>query len=74
VCLFYILSDWHILEFETLLADIGYPTCKITYAGTNMGKILYPQMDMGNLTGGFFDGQIYGTILPNDYIPVAIPG
>jgi hypothetical protein len=39
-----------------------------------MGKILYPRVYMGNPTGRiFFDGYGYGMVLPDGYVPVAIP-
>jgi hypothetical protein len=39
-----------------------------------MGKILYPRVYMGNPTGIiFFDGYGYGMVLPDGYVPVAIP-
>jgi hypothetical protein len=51
-----------ILEFKTFLA------------GTGMGKILYARVYMGNPTGRiFFDGYGYGMVLPDGYVPVAIP-
>ena len=63
-----------ILEFKTFLAGTGYPTGKNTRAGTGMGKILYPRVYMGNPTGRiFFDGYGYGMVLPDGYVPVAIP-
>ena len=63
-----------ILEFKTFLAGAGYPTGKNTRAGTGMGKILYPRVYMGNPTGRiFFDGYGYGMVLPDGYVPVAIP-
>jgi hypothetical protein len=53
---------------------MGYPTGKNTRAGTGMGKILYPRVYMGNPTGRiFFDGYGYGMVLPDGYVPVAIP-
>jgi hypothetical protein len=63
-----------ILEFKTFLAGAGYPTGKNTRVGTGMDKILYPRVYMGNATGRiFFDGYGYGMVLPNVYVPVAIP-
>jgi hypothetical protein len=63
-----------ILEFKTFLAGTGYPTGKNTRAGTGMGKILYPRVYMGNPAGKFFfDGYGYGMVLPDGYVPVAIP-
>jgi hypothetical protein len=63
-----------ILEFKSFLAGTGYPTDKNTRAGTGMGKILYPRVYMGNPTGrNFFDGYGYGMVLPDGYVPVAIP-
>jgi hypothetical protein len=63
-----------ILEFNSFLAGTGYPTGKNTHAGTGMGKILYPRVYMGNPTGRiFFDGYEYGMVLPDGYVPVAIP-
>jgi hypothetical protein len=63
-----------ILEFKTFLAGTSYPTGKNTRAGTGMGKILYPRVYMGNPTGRiFFDGYGYGMVLPDGYVPVAIP-
>jgi hypothetical protein len=63
-----------ILEFKTFLAGTGYPTGKNTRAGTGMGKILYPRVYMGNPTGRiFFDGYGYGMVLPDGYVPIAIP-
>jgi hypothetical protein len=65
-----------ILEFKTFLAGTGYPTGKITHAGTGTGtgRILYPRALMGNPTGrSFFDGYGYETALPDGYVPVAIP-
>jgi hypothetical protein len=63
-----------ILEFKTFLAGAGYPTGKNTRAGTGMGKILYPRVYMGNPTGRIvFDGYGYGMVLPDGYVPVAIP-
>jgi hypothetical protein len=63
-----------ILEFNSFLAGMGYPTGKNTRAGTGMGKILYPRVYMGNPTGRiFFDGYGYGMVLPDGYVPVAIP-
>jgi hypothetical protein len=63
-----------ILEFKTFLAGTGYSTGKNTRAGTGMGKILYPRVYMGNLTGRiFFYGYGYGMLLPDGYVPVAIP-
>ena len=63
-----------ILEFKTFLAGTGYPTGKKTRAGTGMGKVLYPRVYMGNPTGrNFFDGYGYGMVLPDGYVPVAIP-
>jgi hypothetical protein len=60
------------LEFKTFLAATGYPTGKNTRAG--MGKILYPRVYMGNPTSRiFFDGYEYGMVLPDGYVPVAIP-
>jgi hypothetical protein len=39
-----------------------------------MGKVLYPRVYMGNPTGrNFFDGYGYGMVLPDGYVPVAIP-
>jgi hypothetical protein len=62
------------LEFNSFLAGTGYPTGKNTRAGTGMGKILYPRVYMGNPTGRiFFDGYGYGMVLPDGYVPVAIP-
>jgi hypothetical protein len=37
-----------ILEFETFLATMGYPTGKITRTCTCMSKILFPRADIGN--------------------------
>jgi hypothetical protein len=63
-----------ILEFNSFLAGTGYPTGKNTRVGTGMGKILYPRVYMGNPTGRiFFDGYGYGIVLPDGYVPVAIP-
>jgi hypothetical protein len=63
-----------ILEFNSFLAGTGYPTGKNTRAGTGMGKILYPRVYMGNPTDRiFFDGYGYGMVLPDGYVPVAIP-
>jgi hypothetical protein len=62
-----------ILEFKTFLAGMDYSTGKITRVGTSMGKILYPRVYMGNLTGRFFYGYEYGMVLPAEYVPVAIP-
>jgi hypothetical protein len=63
-----------ILEFNSFLAGMGYPTGKNTRAGTGMGKILYPRVYMGNPTGRiFFDGYGYGMVRPDGYVPVAIP-
>jgi hypothetical protein len=63
-----------ILESKIFLAGTGYPTGKITRAGTGMGRILYPRAYMGNPTGtSFFDGYGYGMTLPDGYVPVAIP-
>jgi hypothetical protein len=65
-----------ILEFKTSLAGTGYPTGKNTRAGTGTGtgKILYPRVYVGNPTGRIvFDGYMYGMILPDGYVPVAIP-
>jgi hypothetical protein len=63
-----------ILESKIFLAGTGYPTGKITRAGTGMGRILYPRVYMGNPTGtSFFDGYGYGMALPDGYVPVAIP-
>ena len=63
-----------ILEFNSFLAGTSYPTGKNTRAGTGMGKILYPRVYMGNPTGRiFFDGYGYGMVLPDGYVPVAIP-
>jgi hypothetical protein len=51
---------------------MGYPTGKITHAGTSIGKILYPRAYMGNPTGMYFcDGYEYELLLPDGYIPVA---
>jgi hypothetical protein len=62
------------LEFKTFLAGTGYPTGKNTCAGTGMGKILYLRVYTGNPTGIiFFDGYGYGMVLPDGYVPVAIP-
>ena len=62
------------MEFKTFLAGTGYPTGKNTRAGTGMGKILYPRVYMGNPTGRiFFDGYGYGMVLPDGYVPIAIP-
>jgi hypothetical protein len=63
-----------ILEFNSFLAGMSYPTGKNTRAGTGMGKILYPRVYMDNPTGRiFFDGYEYGMVLPDGYVPVAIP-
>jgi hypothetical protein len=63
-----------ILKFKTFLAGMGYPTGKNTCAGTGMSKFLYPRVYMGNPTGRFFfDGYGYGMVLPDGYVPVAIP-
>jgi hypothetical protein len=62
-----------ILEFKTFLAGTGYLMDKNTRAGTGMSKILYPRAYMGNPTGKFFYGYGYGRILPDGYVPVAIP-
>jgi hypothetical protein len=63
-----------ILEFETFHVSTGYPTGKITHVGMSMGKILYPRANMGNSTSTIFiDGYKYGTLLLDEYIPVAIP-
>jgi hypothetical protein len=63
-----------ILEFNSFLAGTGYPTGKNTRAGMGMGKILYPRVYMGNPMGRiFFDGYEYGMVLPDGYVPVAIP-
>jgi hypothetical protein len=63
-----------ILEFNSFLAGTGYPTCKNTRVGTSMSKILYPRVYMGNPTGRiFFYRYEYGMVLPDGYIPVAIP-
>ena len=63
-----------ILEFKTFLAGTGYPTGINTRAGTGMGKILYPRVYMGNPMGIiFFDGYGYGMVIPDGYVPVAIP-
>jgi hypothetical protein len=63
-----------ILEFNSFLAGTVYPTGKNTRAGMGMGKILYPRVYMGNPTGIiFFDGYGYGMVLPDGYVPVAIP-
>jgi hypothetical protein len=56
-----------ILEFNSFLAGTGYPTGKNTQAGTGMGKILYPRVYMGN------PRYRYGMVLPDGYVPVAIP-
>jgi hypothetical protein len=62
-----------ILKFNSFLAGTSYPTGKNTRSGTGMGKILYPRVYMGNLTGRiFFDGYGYGMVLPDGYVPVAI--
>jgi hypothetical protein len=65
-----------ILEFMTFLAGTGYPTGKITRAGTSMGKILYLRAYMGNLTGIiFFDGYGYGMYYPtNMYLLPSLGG
>jgi hypothetical protein len=61
-----------ILEFKTFLAGTGYSTGKNTRAGT--GNILYPRVYMGNPTGRiFFDGYMYEMVLPDGYVPIAIP-
>jgi hypothetical protein len=61
-----------VLEFNSFLAGTGYPTGKNTRTGT--GKILYPRVYMGNPTGRiFFDGYGYGMVLPDRYVPIAIP-
>jgi hypothetical protein len=53
---------------------MDYPMGKITHVGTGMGKILYPRAYMGNQMGRiFFDGYGYGMVLPDGYVPVAIP-
>jgi hypothetical protein len=63
-----------ILESNFFLAGTGYPMGKNTRAGTGMGKILYPRVYMGNPTGRiFFDGYRYGMVIPDGYVPVAIP-
>jgi hypothetical protein len=62
-----------ILEFKTFLAGMGYPTGKNTRASTGMGKILYPRAYMGNPTGRIFLWYGYGMVLPDGYVPVAIP-
>lgn len=54
VRLFNILSGWYTLEFKISLAGTGYPTGKITHAGTGMGRILYPSAYMGSPTFRFF--------------------
>jgi hypothetical protein len=62
------------LEFNSFRAGTGYPMGKNTRADTGMGKILYPRAYMGNLTGRFFfDGYGYRMVLPDGYVPVAIP-
>jgi hypothetical protein len=53
---------------------MDYPTGKITHAGTSMGKILYPRAYMGNPMGRIFYVYGYGMVLPDGYVPVAIPG
>jgi hypothetical protein len=63
-----------ILEFKTFLAGTGYQMGKNTRAGMGMGKILYPRVYMGNpMDIIFFDGCEYGMVLPDGYVPVAIP-
>jgi hypothetical protein len=63
-----------ILEFNSFLAGTVYPTGKNTRAGMGMIKILYPRVYMGNPMGViFFDGYGYGMVLPDGYVPVAIP-
>ena len=47
---------------------------KNTRVGMDMDKILYPQVYMGNPTSRiFFNGYGYGMVLPDGYVPVAIP-
>jgi hypothetical protein len=65
-----------ILEFKTFLVGTGYSTGKNTRAGTgtSMGKILYWRAYMGNpMDRIFFDGYGYAMVLPDGYVPVAIP-
>jgi hypothetical protein len=63
-----------ILEFKIFLTGTGYPMGKNTRAGTDMSKILYPRVYMGNPMGTiFFDKYGYGMVLPDRYVPVAIP-
>jgi hypothetical protein len=52
---------------------MGYPTCKITHAGTSMSKILYPRAYIGNTMGRFFNVYMYGMVVPDGYIPITIP-
>ena len=53
-----------ILESKIFLAGTGYPTGKITRAGTGMGRILYPRAYMGNPTGRIF---LMGTGMERHY-------
>jgi hypothetical protein len=63
-----------ILEFNSFLAGTGYPTGKNTRTGMGMGKILYPRVYTGNPTGRIFlGGYGYEMVLPDEYVPVAIP-
>jgi hypothetical protein len=62
------------IEIKTFLAGTGYSMGKNTRAGTGMGKILYPRAYIGNpMSRYFFDVYEYGMVLPDGYVPVAIP-
>lgn len=60
-----------ILESETFLAGMSYPTGKIICTSMSTDKILYLLVDMGNPMGRFcFERYEYGIILPYGYTSI----
>jgi hypothetical protein len=62
-----------ILEFKTSLAAMGYLTGKITCAGTVCVRLYTREHIWVTRRVDFFYGYKYEMVLPDGYVPIAIP-